>query len=106
MLPSDAEVVRKHAVSASAVFECDGLHHKPKTGRKCRSPNAVPATDTDPTGLQPETLEATAKPYAGAMPFKIRGKALEEKAVAAEQKAAGTDGAPPAALQACPRHTQ
>lgn len=89
---SAAEVVRKQAVSPNAVFECDGLHHQLRTECKCRSPNVVPATDIDPIGLQLETLEATAKSYADAMPFKIRGAALEKKAIAAELKAGETEG--------------
>ena len=88
---SVAEVVKKHAVSPNAVFECDGLHHKLKTECKCRSPNAMPATDIDPIGLQLKTLEEAAKSYADAMPFKIRVAALEEHAVAAELKAGETE---------------
>ena len=84
---SVTEVVRKQAVAPNVVFECDGFHHELKTECKCRSPNAMPATNIDPIGLQLETLEATAESYAAAMPFKVRVAALEKDAVAAELKA-------------------
>jgi hypothetical protein len=90
---SVAEVVQKHSRYLMAVYECDGFHHELKTKCKCRSPNAVPATDVDPIGLQLETLEATAKSYADAMPFKVRLAALDETATAAELKAGDTEEA-------------
>lgn len=88
---SVAEVVQKHSVEPNGVFECDGFHHELKAECKCRSPNAIPATDVDPIGLQLRTLEATAKSYLDAMPFNIRLAALEKHAVATELKAGNSE---------------
>ena len=77
-----SEVKKMHNVET--VFECDGLHPSLTTECRCRSPNALPATDNDPLDQQLERLEAAEAEYKKFVPFKERVAVYQARSTAAD----------------------
>ena len=84
-----AEVKKMHNVEN--VFECDGLHPSLVVECRCRSPNAVPATDNDPLDQQLERLMAVQAEYKTFVPFTERFAVYQARSTAADGVAVRTE---------------
>ena len=82
------EVVKLHNVAPTAVFECDGIHSSLDKECKCRSSNALPATDTDPIRIKLMELHAAKQRYNDMRPFKDRLAEFEANSTNADTIAA------------------
>ena len=85
-----AEVKQMHNVET--VFECDGLHPSLSAECRCRSPNAVPATDNNNLlDQQLEQMEAAQAMYKKFLPFNKRLAVYQARSTAADGAAVSAE---------------
>ena len=84
-----AEVKAMHNVDE--VFECDGIHSTLIAECKCRSPNAVPAADSDPLTQRLRELHKAKEGYEALRPFKERAALYQARSTAADDAAVAAE---------------